>query len=125
MPTKERRLAKVVKKASSPSIGYKTANKEYLTQYADCNKTEQVFSGRLWYNKDANEDFREKYPFHIRDEIAGLVYLRLTPEEAKPLRGFVEKVVHVLGKNTLENKVNALLVKEVRQCNGKCEMYNK
>ncbi len=127
MPTKqEKRIMGVNKPSSkrtnSPVIGYKPINKEYTTEYSKREEREEVYSGLLWYNKESTST---KYPLMIRDNLAGILYLKLsTDETSKALKGFVGKAVHVLGKNVrLEDKVNSLLVKEVRQCNGKCNVF--
>ncbi|MEK6857674.1 MAG: hypothetical protein AABX39_03750 [Nanoarchaeota archaeon] len=120
MITQEKRVPKVVKKASSPVIGYKPMNQDYVSEYSKREEKEDYYSGLLWHNK---EDSATNYPFTVRDNYAGVMYIKLD-NDPKALKGFVGKPVHILGKNVrLEDKVNALLIKEVRPCNGKCNVF--
>ena len=121
MPTKQEKRRMIVANKPSPVIGYKPINQEYNANYSKQKQPEEVYSGLLWHNKDSS---KAEYPLVVRDNLAGLLYLKISEDEtAKALKGFVGKPVHVLGKNVLENKVNSLLVKEVRLCDGKCDVF--
>ena len=122
MPTKQEKRRIVVVNKPSPVIGYKPINQEYNTEYSKQKQAEEVYSGLLWHNKDSS---KAEYSLVVRDNLAGVLYLKISKDEtAKALKGFVGKPVHVLGKSVLENKINALLVKEVRLCDGNCNIFN-
>ncbi len=120
MPTQEKRLDRIVKKTSSPTVSYSPVDLEYNLEYAKRKEEEVVYSGLLWHNK---QESKNSYPFVIRDNYADVLYIKLD-DKPNALNSFVGKPVHILGKNVrLEDKVNALLVKEVKPCTGKCNVF--